>query len=111
MLQGGDRLSPVLVAMEQHPLNFSPTAFGVIMHFGPIIVICCSLAKSSSNFSQLREVVMVTDGRTDGGGQIFVLRFLYTSCISKAEGCSLGWVSSLENQQILAGFLGVEAAT
>lgn len=44
--------------MEQHPLNFSPTIFGIIMHFGPITVVCCLLAKSSS---QLREVVMETD--------------------------------------------------
>lgn len=55
---GGDR---ALVAMEQHPLNFSPTIFGIIMHFGPITAVCCLLAKSSSNFSQLREVVMETD--------------------------------------------------
>lgn len=61
MFQGATELSPVLVAMEQHPLNFSLTIFGIIMHFGPVIVICCSLAKSSSNYSQLREVVMVTD--------------------------------------------------
>lgn len=61
MLQGATELSPVLVAMEQHPLNFSPTIFGIIMHFGPIIVICCSLAKSSGNFSQRRGVVMVTE--------------------------------------------------
>lgn len=76
MSQGATELSPVPVAMEQHPLNFSPTIFGIIRRFGPITVIRCFLAKSSSKFSQLKKVVIVTDHFPPyrGGGRSPFLR-------------------------------------